>query len=200
MFRLGEYPDYEPPLEASLCAEAQRRGCSPMEAIYDAMLEDDGHQLIYFPIFNYSSFNLDVVSEMLHHPLALLGLSDGGAHVGTICDASFPTYLLIHWVRDRATGRFPVETAIRMLTSDGARFIGLRDRGLIRPGLRADLNIIDLLRLSPLRPRLVHDLPGGGKRLLQDAEGYRATIVAGRVITENGRLTGERPGRLVRVG
>jgi N-acyl-D-aspartate/D-glutamate deacylase len=199
MFRLGERPDYEQPLEASLCAEAQRRGCSPLEAIYDAMLEDDGHQLIYFPIFNYTGFNLDAVGEMLHHPLALPGLSDGGAHVGTICDASFPTYLLAHWARDRAAGRIPVEAAVRMLTLDGARFLGLRDRGQIRPGLRADLNVLDLPRLGLLRPRLVHDLPGGGKRLLQDAEGYRATLVAGRVITENGRLTGERPGRLARL-
>lgn len=199
MFRLGEQPDYEQPMDASLCAEAQRRGCSPLEAIYDAMLEDEGHQLIYFPIFNYTGFNLDTVSEMLHHPLALPGLSDGGAHVGTVCDASFPTYLLTHWVRDRDRGRIPVEQAIRMLTSDGARFLGLRDRGELRPGLRADLNIIDLPRLALRRPRLVRDLPGEGKRLLQDAEGYRATLVAGRVITENGKLTGERPGRLARV-
>jgi N-acyl-D-aspartate/D-glutamate deacylase len=199
MFRLGERPDYEQPMEASLCAEAQRRGCSPLEAIYDAMLEDDGHQLIYFPIFNYTGFNLDAVGEMLHHPLALPGLSDGGAHVGTICDASFPTYLLVHWARDRAAGRIPVEAAVRMLTLDGARFLGLRDRGQLKPGLRADLNVLDLPRLGLLRPRLVHDLPGGGKRLLQDAEGYRATLVAGRVVTENGRLTGERPGRLARL-
>jgi N-acyl-D-aspartate/D-glutamate deacylase len=199
MFRLGERPDYEQPLDASLCAEAQRRGCSPLEAIYDAMLEDEGHQLIYFPIFNYSGFNLDAVAEMLHHPQALPGLSDGGAHVGTICDASFPTYLLAHWVRDRAQARFSIEHAVRMLTSDGARFLGLRDRGELRVGLRADLNVIDLDHLALLRPRLVHDLPGGGKRLLQDAIGYRATVVAGQIIAENGKLTGLRPGRLARV-
>ncbi|RYE94919.1 MAG: D-aminoacylase [Myxococcales bacterium] len=198
MFRLGERPNYEQGLDQSLCAEAQRRGCSPLEAIYDALLEDEGKQLLYFPIFNYTAFNLDAVGEMLRHPRALPGLGDGGAHVGTVCDASFSTYLLMHWGRDRAEGRLPVERLVQMLTSDGARFLGLSDRGRVQPGLRADLNIIDLPRLGLERPRLVRDLPAGGQRLLQDATGYRATLVAGQVTVRDGQLTGARPGRVAR--
>jgi N-acyl-D-aspartate/D-glutamate deacylase len=199
IFRLGARPNYEPTFEDSLFAEGRRRGASPLEALYDAMLEDDGKQLFYFPIFNYLDMNLDNVHEMLTHPLALPGLSDGGAHVGTICDASFPTFLLTHWARDRARGRIPVERVVQMLTGDGAKFIGMRDRGEIAVGRRADLNVIDLPKLALHRPRLVADLPAGGKRLLQDADGYRATFVRGVAIAENGRLTGERPGRLARV-
>jgi N-acyl-D-aspartate/D-glutamate deacylase len=199
-FRLGERPDYEPAAAGSLGASAQRRGVSALEEILDALLENEGHELLYFPIYNYAGMNLDAVREMLVHPLALPGLSDGGAHVGTICDASFPTFLLQHWVRDRKGGRIPVERAVQMLTSDTARHVGLADRGLVAPGLRADLNVIDLAALRLSRPRLVADLPAGGKRLLQDVEGYRATLVAGVVTAEGGKLTGARPGRLVRAG
>lgn len=199
IYRLGERPNYEPSPDDSLGATAARRGVRALEEILDAMLENDGHELLYFPVYNYCGQSLDAVHEMLTHPLALPGLSDGGAHVGTICDASFPTYLLTHWCRDRASGRIPVERAIQMLASDTARHVGLHDRGQVRPGLRADLNVIDLERLALRRPRLVADLPAGGKRLLQDVSGYRATLVAGVPIAEHDRLTGERPGRLVRV-
>jgi N-acyl-D-aspartate/D-glutamate deacylase len=198
MFRLGENPSYEPLPTASLGAEAKAKGIAPLEAILDALLENEGRELLYFPVYNYTGMNLDTVHEMLTHPLALPGLSDGGAHVGTVCDASFPTFLLTHWVRDRAKDRIALERAVQMLSNDTAVHMGLRDRGRIAVGLRADINVIDMDRLRLRRPRLVADLPAGGKRLLQDAEGYRATLVFGTVIAENGLLTGARPGRLVR--
>lgn len=200
IFRLGERPSYEPTSDQSLGAKAAKRGVSALEEILDAMLENDGHELLYFPVYNYCELNFDAVREMLVHPLALPGLADGGAHVGTICDASFPTFLLSHWCRDRATGRIALERGVQMLASDTARHLGMHDRGELRVGQRADLNVIDFACLRLHRPRLVADLPAGGKRLLQDVEGYRATVVGGVVIAEHDRLTGERPGRLVRVG
>lgn len=199
MFRLGEHPSYEPPREESLFAEAMKTSRAPLEVIYDALLESEGRQLLYFPVYNYADFDLDAVHEMLSHPLALLGLSDGGAHVGTVCDASFPTFMLTHWARDRARGRFALEHVVKMLTHDTSRYIGLGDRGTIAKGQRADLNVIDFEKLRLLRPELVKDLPAGGKRLVQRAEGYRATIVAGTTILENGQLTGAKPGRVARL-
>ena len=200
MFRLGESPNYEPPREESLFAESMRSGMTPMEVIYDALLENGGKQLLYFPVFNYAGFDLDVVHEMLSHPLALPGLSDGGAHVGTVCDASFPTFMLTHWARDRKRGRFSLERVVKMMTHDTSRYIGLTDRGTVTVGQRADLNVIDHDRLRLRRPELVADLPAGGKRLLQRADGYRATLVAGKPIVLEGVLTGERPGRVARIG
>jgi len=200
MFRLGENPNYEPPREESLFAESMKKGQTPLEVIYDALLENDGKELLYFPVFNYAGFDLDVVHEMLSHPLALPGLSDGGAHVGTVCDASFPTFMLTHWARDRQRGRFSLEHVVKMMTHDTSRYIGLTDRGTIALGQRADLNVIDHAKLRLRRPELVADLPAGGKRLLQRAEGYRATIVAGKPIVEGGVLTGEMPGHVARVG
>ncbi|MGZ3473511.1 MAG: N-acyl-D-amino-acid deacylase family protein [Polyangiales bacterium] len=199
LFRLGENPRYEPTLEDSLYAEAQKHGKSALEAIYDALLESDGRELLYFPIFNYTEFSLDNVHTMLTHPRALPGLSDGGAHVGTVCDASFSTFMLTHWARDRASKRIPLERVVQMMAGDTASFIGLRDRGTIELGKRADLNVIDFDHLRLTRPRLVHDLPAGGKRLLQDAIGYRATLVRGVPIARDGKLTGERPGRVARI-
>ena len=137
---------------------------------------------------------------MLNHPLALPGLSDGGAHVGTICDGSFPTFLLSYWTRDRKTGRIPVERAVQMMPHDTARIIGMNARGVLSPGQKADVNVIDLEKLRLERPRIVQDLPAGGRRLLQDAIGYRNTIVSGKVVFESGKATGEQPGRLVRMG
>jgi N-acyl-D-aspartate/D-glutamate deacylase len=198
LFRLGKKPDYEPRREDSLFGEAMRRGVSPLEVVYDALLDDGGRALLYFPVYNYAVGSLDEVGEMLRHPLALFGLGDGGAHVGTICDASFPTFLLTHWVRDRARDRLPLARAVQMLTSDAASWMGLSDRGVLREGLRADANVIDLERLDLERPSLVRDLPAGGKRLLQGATGYRATIAGGEVIREAGRTTAARPGRIVR--
>jgi len=200
IFRLGENPNYEPTPDESLGARALARGVKPLEEILDAMLENDGRELLYFPVYNYCGLNLEAVREMLVHPLSLPGLADGGAHVGTICDASFPTFLLSYWCRDRATGRIPVERAVQMLASDTAHHLGLRDRGELREGLRADLNVIDFERLRLFRPALVADLPAGGRRLLQGVEGYRATVVGGVVIAEHDALTGARPGRLVRLG
>ncbi len=200
LFKLGAVPDYEPKRETSLFGDAMRRGIKPLEAILDAMIEDEGRALIYFPIYNYAVGNLDEVGEMLRHPLALIGLGDGGAHVGTICDASFPTFLLQYWVRDRDHGKLALERAVQMLTHANASWMGFDDRGRIAEGLRADLNVIDLGGLSIPPPRLVHDLPANGKRLLQSASGYRATIVHGEVVREGGVTTAARPGRLVRLG
>jgi N-acyl-D-aspartate/D-glutamate deacylase len=199
LYRLDHDFDYEPPREDSLLAEAFKTDTPVLAVMYDAMLEDDGKSLLYFPIFNYLDFNLDVVREMLTHPLALPGLSDGGAHVGTICDASMSTFMLSHWARDRERGRLKLERVIQMMTSDTANYIGMKDRGVIALGKKADLNVIDFENLSLKRPRMVKDLPAGGQRFLQDASGYRATIVSGQVIIENDQLTDARPGRLVRV-
>jgi N-acyl-D-aspartate/D-glutamate deacylase len=199
LYPMRERPQYEPKMDTCLAAEALRAGCSVLERIYDALLEDDGKAFLYFPIYNYSGLNLDVVREMLTHPRALVGLGDAGAHVGTVCDASMPTFLLTHWGRDRVDG-LALERVVSMQARDTARFIGLADRGTIEPGMRADLNIVDLARLSLLRPVMQRDLPAGGKRLVQRAEGYVATLVGGEAIAENGALTGARPGRLVRMG
>ncbi len=200
LYRFTDDFDYEPPPSASILAEAFGTGRSVLEVIYDAMLEDDGHTLLYFPIFNYLEQNLDVVGEMLRHPLALAGLSDGGAHVGTVCDASFPSYMLMHWARDRDRDQLSLERVVQMLSADNARYLGLKDRGIIAPGMRADLNVIDHAGLRLDRPKMHHDLPAGGRRLIQRATGYRATIVGGQVVVEADELTGARPGRLVRFG
>ena len=198
LFRLGENPDYEQSAEQSLGAEARREGVPVMDKLYDVCLELDGKQLIYFPIYNYTEFNYDNVHSMLTHPNALLGLSDGGAHVGTICDASFPAYLLSHWTRDRQHGLIELSRAVQMLTADPADYLGLSDRGRLQPGQRADINIIDYETLSLLPPQMVQDLPAGGQRLLQAARGFRATLVAGETVVENDAVTAARPGRLVR--
>jgi N-acyl-D-aspartate/D-glutamate deacylase len=196
LFRLGDQPDYEPARATSLFGEAMAAGKRPLEVTYDALLEDGGRQLLYFPIYNYASGSLSEVAQMLNHPFAMLGLGDGGAHVGTICDVSFSTYLLTHWVRDR--GALTIEAAIHKLAGEPAAWLGLHDRGVLREGLRADLNIIDLAGLTLERPALVRDLPAGGKRFVQRARGYRSTIVRGEVIAEAGRLTAARPGRIAR--
>ncbi|MEN0066605.1 MAG: amidohydrolase family protein [Myxococcota bacterium] len=198
-FRLGDPPNYEPRLEDSLFMEAQARGVSVLEVFYDAFLEDDGRSLLYFPLLNYTGMNLDTVRQMLTHPLALPGLSDGGAHVGTICDASFPTFLLTHWGRDRADGRLPLEALIKAQARDTARYMGLSDRGEILVGQRADINVIEFDRLGIRPPSMVADLPAGGKRLLQSARGYRATILGGSVVRLDDEPTGVKPGRVVRV-
>jgi N-acyl-D-aspartate/D-glutamate deacylase len=196
LFRLGDKPDYEPDRMSSLFGESMRTKKRPLEVAYDALLEDGGRRLLYFPIYNYASGTLSDVRTMLAHPHAMLGLGDGGAHVGTICDASMATFWLTHWVRDR--GAVTVEEGIRKLTSEPAAWIGLRDRGAIKEGLRADLNIIDLANLTLAKPALVRDLPAGGKRFLQDVAGYRATLVRGEVISQDGKITDARPGRIAR--
>jgi N-acyl-D-aspartate/D-glutamate deacylase len=196
MFRLADRPDYEPKRDASLFGEAMRSKRRPLEVTYDALLEDEGKQLLYFPIYNYASGSLAEVGEMLRHPQSILGLGDGGAHVGTICDVSFSTYLLSHWVRDR--GVLSIEAAIHKLTGEPAAWLGFGDRGRVAVGRRADLNVIDLPALTLHRPELLRDLPAGGKRFLQRATGYRATLVRGEIIADDGRVTAARPGRLAR--
>jgi N-acyl-D-aspartate/D-glutamate deacylase len=198
LFRLGEKVNYEPHPTESFLYQANAAGVSVLEYIYDALLEQDGRALLYFPVYNFTEMNLDTVGEMLALPIALPGLSDGGAHVGTICDASFPTFLLSYWGRDRDRGRLPLERLVRMQCHDTARYVGFDDRGTLAPGQRADVNIIDFDRLELTPPRMQADLPAGGKRLMQRAEGFVATMVAGEVIADRGELTGVRPGRLVR--
>lgn len=201
MFRLEKDGklDYEPRAEDSVAALAAREGRSPAEIVYDMLMEKDGRGYIYLPMLNYALFNFDHIEEMMHHPATVLSLSDGGAHCGVICDASFPTYMLTHWVRDRERGpRLPLEKVVRMQTHDTARLYGLNDRGVIAPGMKADINVIDLDKIRILAPEMVFDLPADGRRMIQRAEGYRATIVSGVVTFEDGEATGEMPGRLVR--
>lgn len=201
LFQLGDPPDYEQPPENALAAKAEAEGVPLMEKLYDTLLERDGKELIYFPIYNYTEGDYANVMKMITHPQALQGLGDGGAHVGTICDASMPTYLLSHWTRDRTRGpRIPVERAVQMMTGDIADFLSLTDRGYLREGLKADINIIDYggLQLEP--PHMVKDLPAGGQRLLQGARGYKATLVSGVPVVMDDAFTGEKPGRLVRAG
>ncbi|HCH62134.1 MAG: amidohydrolase [Deltaproteobacteria bacterium] len=198
MFPLVDPPVYEPSANDSLAMRAMMSGSGALAALLDALLEDDGEALIYFALFNYMGMNLDVVRQMLTHPLALSGLSDGGAHVGTVCDASFPTTLLSWWGRDRPQGRLPLPWLVRKLTAEPARFLGLHDRGRLAPGLRADLNVLDFDQLRLKRPTLHSDLPAGGKRFLQAADGYLATVVRGSVTLRDNQLTGSCPGRVVR--
>ena len=200
MFPLGADLDYEPDVMQSFLVRAKQRGCSALEALYDHLAEGDGTNLIYFPIFNYNDGSLAVVRRMLEHPRALAGLSDAGAHVGTVCDASFTTFMLTHWVRDRADGRLPLEQAIEMMTQRNARYLGLADRGTLVAGQRADFNIIDPAALSVGVPKLVRDLPAGGRRFLQRGVGYVGTWVAGQRVQQGGEPTAARPGRLVRAG
>lgn len=198
MFPLGETLDYEPTVMQSFLVRARQAGTTPLAALYDHLCAGTGEGLIYFPIFNYNQGSLEVVREMLAHPRALLGLSDAGAHVGTVCDASFNTFMLTHWVQRRESMGLP--QAVEMMSRRNAQYLGLHDRGLIAPGLRADFNLIDPARLSVGVPRLERDLPAGGKRFVQRAEGYVGTWVAGEQVMDQGRITEARPGRLVRMG
>ncbi len=204
MFPLTQPFNYEPAVQQSFYVRARQRGVAALEALYDYLAEGDGSNLIYFPIFNYNGGNLDAVADMLRHPRALASLADAGAHVGTVCDASFTTYLLTHWgagqPHARATGTRPVAQLVAMLTQRNARYLGLTDRGVIAPGMRADLNLIDPQRLATGTPHIVRDLPAGGRRFLQKGEGYIATWVAGECVQRDGEIASARPGRLVRMG
>ena len=192
--------DYEPSVMQSFLVRAKQAGIRPLEAIFDYLCAGDGSHLLYFPIFNYNAGNLDVVRQMLGHPRALAGLSDAGAHVGTVCDASFSTFMLTHWVRDRAEGKLALAQSVEMMTQRNARYLGLHDRGTLALGARADLNVIDPVRLGLGTPELVHDLPAGGRRFLQKAQGYIGTWVNGEKVQGEGSITAARPGRLVRMG
>lgn len=198
VFPLGDPPDYEPPRETAIAAIAAREGRDPQEVAYDYLLKDEGRAFLFLPFANYSEFTLDPCGEMIAHPDCVMGLGDGGAHVGIICDASYPTYLLTHWGRDRAKGRFDIPYLVKRQTQDTARAVGLMDRGVIAPGKKADINIIDFDRLGIAAPEMAFDLPAGGKRLLQRATGYAATIVTGAVTYRNGEATGALSGKLVR--
>ncbi|HMJ75505.1 MAG TPA: amidohydrolase family protein [Iamia sp.] len=198
-FALGDPPDYEPGPERSIAAVAAREGRSPLEVAYDAFLAEDGTGLLYLPILNYSQGTSEPTREMLLHPAAVLGLGDGGAHVGFICDGSTPTWMLTHWTRDRSRGeQLPLELVVRRQTGDTAALYGLGDRGRLEPGLLADVNVIDHAGLRLHTPRVVHDLPAGGRRLLQGVDGYLATVKSGVVTRRYGERTGATPGRLVR--
>lgn len=198
MYALGDPPDYEPHPSTSIAARAERDGRSPEDLAYDIMLQDDGRAFLYLPILNYSDGNLDAVGEMLAHPHTVPGLADGGAHVGTICDGSFPTTLLSLWGRDRERGRLDVPFIVQRHCRDTARTVGLNDRGVLAPGYKGDVNVIDFENLRLRGPEMRYDLPAGGKRLLQRAEGYAHTIVSGVEVYQDGKETGELPGRLVR--
>lgn len=199
MFVLGDPPDYEPTEDKTVAAIANVRGTTPEAVALDLMLADEGRGMLYLPFLNYAQGSLDPVKTMLESPASLPGLSDGGAHVGMICDGSFPTTLLTHWARDRSRGdKIPLEFLIKRQSHDTAAWVGLKDRGLLKPGFRADLNIIDFDGLTLHTPHIVHDLPAGGRRLMQTAQGYEITMVAGEIIRRNGEATGAKPGRLVR--
>lgn len=199
LYHIGEPPDYEPTEERTVAAIAKQRGLDPLAAMYDLMLEANAGAMLMYPMFNYSDGNHDAIREMLTHPAGVLGLSDGGAHCSMICDASYPTFLLTHWARDRHRGeKLPLEYVIRKQSHDTAQLYGMSDRGVISVGKKADVNVIDLDALTLHAPRMAYDLPAGGKRLVQGASGYDATIVSGTVTRRHGVDTGARPGRLVR--
>jgi len=196
---MGDPPNYEPDDNQTVTALAEAAGVSPVEQAYDLFCEQDGHALLLLPLFNYYHRHHDVIREQLTHPQSVSGLSDGGAHCGMICDASIPTYMLTHWTRDRSRGeQLPLEWAVRKQTHDTAELFGLGDRGTLEEGKRADINLIDHQRLTLRAPKMAYDLPAQGRRLLQDTEGYVATVVAGDVVRRNGKDTGARPGRLIR--
>ncbi|MFN9096115.1 MAG: N-acyl-D-amino-acid deacylase family protein [Alphaproteobacteria bacterium] len=199
IFALGDPPDYEPPPEKSVAAMAAARGMDPAALCYDMMLEKDGRAILNRPILNYADGDLTAIRNMVTHPHTLMGLGDGGAHVGYICDASCMTHMLVHWARDRARGpRLPLEFVVKRISRDNAHALGLKDRGVLAPGKKADINVIDFGRLGLEMPKMHYDLPAGGKRLIQKAQGYVATIVAGTPVYREGEATGALPGRLVR--
>jgi N-acyl-D-aspartate/D-glutamate deacylase len=198
IFPLGDPPDYEPTLDKSIGAAARRNGIDPAALAYDTLLENDGRTILYRPLSNYTHGTLETVRSMMAHPNTLIGLGDGGAHVSILCDATAMTYAMTHWTRDRASGRFPIEWMVRRLTLDNAKALGLLDRGVIAPGKKADINVIDYDRLRLRSPEVVYDLPAGGRRLMQRADGYEATILSGVVVSREGEATGSLPGRLIR--
>ncbi|MGE3590053.1 MAG: amidohydrolase family protein [Ilumatobacteraceae bacterium] len=198
MYELCDPPDYEPDPTESIAARATREGRDAIDFVYDLIAADGGGTLLYLPALNFAGGNLDAVGAMLRHQYTVPGLGDGGAHVGTICDGSFPTTLLAHWGRDRLHDRIDLPFLVQRQCRDTARTVGLLDRGVLAPGFRADLNVIDFQRLRARRPEVRYDLPAGGRRLVQRADGYQHTFVAGREVMRNGEPTGALPGRLVR--
>lgn len=201
IFPFGDPPDYEPHPDQSIAAEAERRGVSPEELAYDLMMERDGRAILYHPMTNYTGGDMAPVLDMLRHPHTLIGLGDGGAHVGIMCDATDMAHALTHWTRDRARGeRLEIPDVVRRLSLANAREMGLSDRGAIQVGMRADINVIDYDRLQLQLPEVRYDLPAGGKRILQRSTGFEATLVAGKAVWRDGEATGALPGRLLRSG
>ena len=199
MYQLGAEPDYEPAQEHSVASIAQRDGRSPLEVVYDMLMADDGKGIVYFPSFNYAYNDLSQLHTQLQHPRTMMSLADGGAHCGYICDVSMPTYMLSHWARDRRRGpTLPLELMVKRQTHDTARIYSLHDRGLLQPGQLADINIIDFDQLALPPPTVAFDLPAGGRRLVQSARGYVATMKSGQMIMQGGQRTGALPGRLIR--
>ena len=199
MFRLGDPANYEPDPDSSFKAIAKKQNISPQEVAYDCLLEKEGKALIYHPLFNYLPGNLDFVEKMLNHPYSISGLGDAGAHCGAISDASFPTTLIQHWGRDRTRGKkIPLEKLISMQTLETSRLLGISDRGVLKEGYKADINVIDFDNLTLHEPEVLHDLPAGGRRLVQKASGYEYTIVSGQIAFKNGEATGALNGRLIR--
>ena len=199
IFPMGDPPNYEPSYEESIEGIAKASGRDPVELLYDRLLDRDGRELFLAPVLNYSNLSADPIREMLYHPRAVLGLGDGGAHCGIICDASIQTFMLTHWVRDRTRGdKVPVEFVVRRMSKDTADLYGFHDRGVVAEGMKADLNVIDLEGLTLRAPEMIFDLPAGGRRFMQRAKGYRYTICAGEITLENDEPTGAHPGRLLR--
>jgi N-acyl-D-amino-acid deacylase len=191
--------DYEPSADQSVAALAARSGTSPMELVLDQLLAHDGNGMLYAPFFNYAYGDLSMTHEATLHPYTRMGLSDAGAHCGAICDGGTPTFMLTHWTRDRTRGpKLPLEYVVHRQTLQTAELYGLNDRGLLAPGRRADVNVIDYADLSFGPPRMAFDLPAQGRRLVQRASGYRATFVAGRQTVADDEFTGDLPGRLLR--
>jgi N-acyl-D-aspartate/D-glutamate deacylase len=199
VFPLGDVPNYEPDLEDSIAGIAKAKGVTPLEVMYDLLIGREGKELFYQPLGGYQGYNLDPQYQLMQHPNVIMGLSDGGAHCGVIADAGMPTFIMTHWGRDRKKGdKLPLEFIVRSMTRRTAEAYDMLDRGLIREGMLADINIIDFDALRLYRPEAVYDLPTGGKRLVQRVDGYEYTIKSGTVTFEKGQHTGELPGKLVR--
>ena len=199
LFPMTDPPNYEPTADQSVAAQSEAASQTPIEFAYDFLSQGDGQNVLFAPLFNYANGNLDATREMMMHPRVAMGLSDGGAHCGVICDASMPTFMLTHWTRDRSRGEtLPLEWTVKRMTSDTAELYGLGDRGTLEVGKKADVNVIDYEALQLEPPQAVHDLPTDAMRLIQKSRGYVATIVSGEVISRNGEETGARPGQLIR--
>jgi N-acyl-D-aspartate/D-glutamate deacylase len=199
LFPLGDELEYEPTAEQSVAALAARQARDPWAVMYDLLLGADGREFLLRPLLNFGRGSYDGLHDMMVDPVTVQGLGDGGAHSSIVCDASMTTYMLTHWVRDRTRGpRLPLEYAVKRLTGDPAELYGLGDRGVLTPGRRADVNVIDLERLALRYPERVTDLPAGAGRLVQRSDGYVATLVAGETVVDRGELTDTRPGALVR--
>jgi N-acyl-D-aspartate/D-glutamate deacylase len=199
LYPMTDPPNYEPTEDESVAAQSEAAGQTPLEFAYDFLSQGDGQNVLFAPLFNYAHNNLDATREMMMHPRVAMGLSDGGAHCGVICDASMPTFMLTHWSRDRSRGeKLPLEWVVKRMTNDTAELYGLNDRGTLEVGKKGDANVIDYEALQLETPQAVHDLPTEAMRLIQKSRGYVATIVSGEVISRNGEETGARPGQLIR--